>query len=221
MEILSRIHVALALSELCRGLDGLSSCFNLIPATARPTRERLGLELARVEARRAGRLSQNLKVLLDDPPLAPGPVDLGELLRRIIEGMDEELQLSRVLVSIEVGRETSTAQGDPAALTLALSAMLGALVAIAETASPDRTVKLSIAERDGTVSLRAHASALLQESQIARLLDLDWTDRPGGVAAAIGLTAARRVAQLHGGRVDAVAHPTGGFVLGLTLPIGT
>lgn len=220
MEILSKVHVALALSELGRGLDGLSSCFNLVPPGARPMRERLGLELARAEARRAARLAQNLKLLLDDPPLARDPVNLIELLRRALDAMGEELRLAQVTVSVEAGIRAPDVRGDASTLELAVEALLGALVAMIETLPTRTDLQISATERDGAVSLRAHVGAGLSAAQIPQLFDLDWVDRPGGIAASVGLTAARRVAQLHGGRADAVAHPTGGFVLGLTLPAG-
>jgi hypothetical protein len=51
-----------------------------VSAEARPLRERLGRQLAQVEARRASRISHSLRVLLDKPRLTRRAVNLAELL---------------------------------------------------------------------------------------------------------------------------------------------
>jgi hypothetical protein len=55
-------------------------------------------------------------------------------------------------------------------------------------------------------------------AMLGRFFDLDWADRPGGPIAAVPLVAARRIAELHGGRVEVAAGPRGGCRLTLTLP---
>jgi hypothetical protein len=49
------------------------------------------------------------------------------------------------------------------------------------------------------------------------LTDLEWSERPGGIPAGIGLAAAARIAQAHGGGLDARRTEAGGCVLVLTI----
>ncbi len=219
MENLSRAHVALALTELCRSLDGLSSCFNLVPAGARPLRERLGLELAHVETRRAWRTAQGLKLLLDDPPMARQHVNLGDLLRQVVVNMSDELRLVRVNLGLDVTATVPGIQMDEGVLSLGIASLLGALVATIEASPEPGTLHATTTAVNGSVSLRVHARHALPPGQLARLFDLAWVDRPGGVAAAVGLAAARRVTQLHGGHIEASVHQSGGFVVSLTVPM--
>ena len=53
---------------------------------------------------------------------------------------------------------------------------------------------------------------------LARLLDAQWADHPGGPAGAVLLAAARRIAVLQGGGLDARPADNGGCRLVLTLP---
>ena len=55
---------------------------------------------------------------------------------------------------------------------------------------------------------------------LARFFDQSWIDRPGGYAAAVGLLAARRVAELHRGRLDVAPGESGGCRLTLVIPSG-
>jgi len=57
----------------------------------------------------------------------------------------------------------------------------------------------------------------MSADQFARLSDLEWSDRPGGIPAGISLAAAARIAQAHGGALDARRTDAGGCALMLTL----
>ena len=49
------------------------------------------------------------------------------------------------------------------------------------------------------------------------MTDLEWSDRPDGIPAGIGLGAAARIAQAPGGGLDARRTEAGGCVLTLTI----
>jgi K+-sensing histidine kinase KdpD len=57
----------------------------------------------------------------------------------------------------------------------------------------------------------------LSADQFSRLADLEWSERPGGIPAGIGLAAAARIAQAHGGALDARRTHAGGCVLILAI----
>ena len=252
-----RLVVALALNELTRGLDGLLSCFNLLSTRARPLREQLGLQLAQVEARRAGRVSQSLRVLLDEPPLIRRAVNVAELLQRALDDMRDELHLARVELSVDLAvraPSAAPAQGwpdgsrevwaDGPLLGAAISAIVGSLIAMLESVggvlsavpSPPAWhthwggpaalgyleqpahLRATIVNGDGLVTVKLLAEGLVITSSIGRLFDLEWLDRPGGIAAGATLVAAQRIAQLHHGRLEAT-HDQTGLVMSLSLPV--
>ena len=53
----------------------------------------------------------------------------------------------------------------------------------------------------------------LSADQFSRLGDLEWSERPGGIPAGIALAAAARIAQAHGGTLDARRTEAGGCTL--------
>jgi len=57
----------------------------------------------------------------------------------------------------------------------------------------------------------------LSGDQFSRLADLEWSERPGGIPAGIALAAAARIAQSHGGGLDARRTEAGGCVLSFTV----
>jgi hypothetical protein len=59
----------------------------------------------------------------------------------------------------------------------------------------------------------------LSLDQFSRLADLEWSDRPGGIPAGTALAAAARIAQAHGGALDARRTEAGGCVLILTVRV--
>lgn len=226
-----RLVVALGLNELTRGLDGLVSCFNLLSTQTRPLRERLGLQLARVEARRAGRVSQSLRVLLDEPLLTRRAVNVAELLQRVLDDMRDELRLARIELSVDLAGGNHDVWADGSLLGVALSGIVGSLVAMPESVGGVPSVaaaleslevptslRATIVNGDGLITVRLLAEGMVIASSVGRLFDIEWLDRPGGIAAGAALVAARRIAQLHGGRLEAT-HEQAGLMMSLSLPV--
>jgi K+-sensing histidine kinase KdpD len=78
---------------------------------------------------------------------------------------------------------------------------------------------------DGTrgpvvVEIAQHAITL-GTGALARLFDMQWTDRPGGYHAAVGLAAASRIVHLHEGTLQADASGGGGCRLLIKLRSST
>lgn len=210
--------LALALTELTRGLDGLSSCFNLLSPQPSPLRERLALQLAQVEARRAGRVSQSLRVLLEAPRIARRAVSAAEVLQRVVGDLRDELQLARIDLKLDVTEPVPAVWADPYLFGVAVSGMVGALVPILETAESSARLRAGIFKGDRSVTVRLQPEGAEPMGALSRFFDPEWVDRPGGVAASVALAAARRIAHLHGGRLEAVKDQAGELVLSLTLP---
>ena len=213
-----RLLVACALTELTRGLDGLSSCFNLLASQPRPLRERLGLQLARVEARRAGRVSQSLRVLLEEPRITRRAVNAAEVLQRVVDDLKDEFQLSRIDLKLDVAEPVPAVWADAFLINVAVSGIVGAIVPMLETAESPARLRAGVfaGDRSVTISLRPEGAEPTRD--LSRLFDPESIDRPGGVAASVTLAAAWRIAHLHGGRLDATEGQAGELVIALTLP---
>jgi len=218
---LSRATIpAAALAEVTTHLDAIGSCLNLLPDRDRPLRERVAMMLMRSEVQRAAWLAQGLSVLAEDPLVTRGPVDLVSLLRRVVDAMQPEHTLATLLVAVDVEGPVGPVQGDAHLLSVALGGALVAMQVIAERV-PGAAVTCSVRterERGAVFVDIAQSAVTLPASRLARFFDIGWTERPGGHLSAVGVLAARRIAELHAGKADVSALSEGGCALRLELP---
>ena len=212
------IPVTFALRDMSQELEGVASCFNLVAATARPLRERMGLSLARVSVERNMRAFQALRMLLEDPPPEPTAASLTALVEQTIESFDEELRLTGLRMSVNLPDAVMRVTADARMLSLALQACVGTLVSLVEASNAADVIHVAARVTDGVASCEMRQDAYrLSADQFSRLTDLEWSERPGGIPAGIGLAAAARIAQAHGGGLDARRTESGGCVLVLTI----
>ena len=211
------IPVTFALRDMSQELEGVASCFSLVAAKARPLRERMGLSLARVGVERNMRAFQALRLLLEDPPPEPAEASLTALLDHTIRSFDEELRLTGMRISLDAP-DAIRVTADARMLALALRACVGTLVSLVEASNAGEAIHITMRVTDGLASCEMRQDAYrLSTDQFSRLTDLEWSDRPGGVPAGIGLAAAARIAQAHGGGLEARRTEAGGCVLSLTI----
>lgn len=212
------IPVTFALRDMSQELEGVASCFNLVAAKARPLRERMGLSLARVGVERNMRAFQALRTLLEDPPLERGTASLNSIIEHTVRSFDEELRLTDSHISIDVPAAVIHVTADERMLSLALQACVGMLVSLVEASNTEGSIQVAAGVSEGIASCEMRQDAYrLSADQFSRLADLEWSERPGGVPAGIGLAAAARIAQAHGGALDARRTHAGGCVLILTI----
>jgi C4-dicarboxylate-specific signal transduction histidine kinase len=210
--------VTSALRDLSQELEAVASCFNLVAGKARPLRERIGLSLARVGVERSIRAFQALRVLLEDPPPEHAAVSLSGIMDHTVRSFAEELRLNGVRIAMDMPEAVVRVTGDAWMLSLALQACLGTLVSLVEASNAPDAIHVGARVSDGIVSCDMRQDAFrLSADQFSRLADLEWAERPGGSAAGIGLAAAARIAQAHGGTLDARRTEAGGCVLVLTV----
>ncbi len=208
-----------AYTEVGESLEAIETCLQLFRESARPPAERAALDLIETETARAAWLVQALSVLAEEPPVANGSVDLEAIAVRVAHRLVPGRYHAGSALRVEAGAPGLKARGDESLLTMAVAAMATALQAATERAV-GAVVRIHVTdEPGGRVRLEATQDSLrMPASWRARFLDPDWTDRPGGRRVAIGLAAARRVAELHRGALTMGGAEHGGCRLVLSLP---
>jgi hypothetical protein len=203
-----------ALRDLCQEFEGLASCFNLIEHSARPLRERLGLSLAKIGVQRSIRYAQHLRILLEEPHPLLRELRLDEEIRHAFDDLTEELRLTESMLSIDVAASPLPIRADISLLRTALRACAGAGIALIERGGVAATLHVSVFTAGDLVHCEFRQDAYEMESQeIASLFRLQSSDRAPGRAIAVALHAARRIAQLHGGQLQAKRTGSGGCAL--------
>lgn len=212
------IPVTFALRDMSQELEGVASCFNLVVTKARSLRERMGLSLARVGVERNMRAFQALRVLLEDPAPEPRALSLNTIVEHTVQGFDEELRLTSSRVSLDLNDIGIKLNGDARMLAVALQACVGMLVSMVESSNVEASINITTRVTEGMATIEMRQDAYrLSADQFGRLADLEWSERPGGIPAGIALAAAARIAQAHGGALDARRSDAGGCILILTI----
>jgi hypothetical protein len=213
------IPVTFALKDMSLELDGVASCFNLVDVKARPLRERLGLTLARVGVQRGMRSFHALRFLLEDPALELEDVALNTVLERTLSSFDEELHLTETRLRLRLHDSPMNLKGDARLLALAIQACTGTLLALIEASGRGGILDVCSTGNGDSVHCELGQDIYrMSPEQFGRMTDLEWTERPGGIPAGIALAAAARIAQAHGGHLEAHRKESGGCVFRLSFP---
>jgi hypothetical protein len=185
--------------ELMEHLGAISACLHLFAERERPVRERVAFGLIRAEVHRAAWLAQAIAALTGSPATSRATVDLRALVRRVAAAMEPERQLSGVEVDIRLGAPAQV-RGDETLLGVALAGLVCAMQAVVEQAG-GRRVRLGVEPMrpDGARVIVAPEACVVPDAVAAAFLDPDWSDRPGGPTASVGVAAAARIASLHDG----------------------
>jgi K+-sensing histidine kinase KdpD len=131
----------------------------------------------------------------------------------------EELRLTESTLSISLPESPLVLQGDAALLLNGVRACLGTAIALVELSGTPADIHVAAFASAETVHCEFRQDAYtLDTPQLARLFDMESTDRQGGRTMAVALGAAKRVAQLHGGSFDARPTTSGGCVFMFGLP---
>lgn len=213
------IPMSAALRDMCQEFEGLASCFNLLERGPRPLRERLGLALARIGVQRSIRYAQNLRILLEDQHPLHREVQFDELVRQAFVDFREELHLTESTLVVDMPASPLLLHGDAALLRTALRACAGASIGLIETSGRAANLDVSAFAAGDVLHCEIRQDACAIEAQhLAGLFDLESSARPGGRSGAVALSAAKRIAQLHGGQFEARRTGAGGSAFVLSLP---
>ena len=206
---------------LGQSLQTIRSSLQLLRESTAGSRDRVANDLIRAEAQRAIRLAWAATLISFAPDLNPTDFDASDVLEEVLGGCAEE----RTLAGLKLEKRIQPRCEVKADRTLFAAAVRGALDTILPLARSRQAATLA-------VSFARHQpsrSVVLQVSQDAirpadsvwnRWFDLRWRDRPGGFASGVSLLAAKRVIELHGGRLAIAPTQGNGCRIALSFPDG-
>ncbi len=204
-------------SDLTEHLGAIGACLHLFGNRDRPLRERVATELVHAEVQRAAWLSQALAVLAGEPSVVTNAVDVGALVQRLLSAFAPERALAGAEFDYECERGPHVVGGDEQLLGIALAGLVSAVQALVERVHGAR-VRVQVSGSRDAVRVRVGQElASLPPAWHSRFFDMGWPERPGGVSVGARLAAARRVAELHGGKVQ-LSTSEHGCSLTLTVP---
>lgn len=209
-----------ATDMLGRALESISASLEEVRGHGRPLRERLLLELARAEAVRAGWLADAVAILQREPLPGLDQVNLNDVVGRVVDLLGPEQRITGHAPTLVRPGGPVTVFGDDRLLTVAVAGMVLALTACTGDRSPSSVhVRVTAPGAGIARGVEVSQTAVRMSSLVlTRLFDEDWVDHPGGVTGAVFLAAARRIATLQGGSLEARPIDTGGCRLILALP---
>jgi hypothetical protein len=147
-------------------------------------------------------------------------MSLNAIVEHTVHGFTEELRLTGSTVSLDLSESPIRLNADARMLSLALQACVGTLVSLVEASNVESGIHITTRMNEGTAVVEMRQDAYrLSMDQFSRLADLEWSERPGGIPAGTALAAAARIAQAHGGTLDARRTEAGGCVLILTVKV--
>lgn len=182
-------------------------------------REHVASDLVLAEAQRASRLAWSATLINFTPRLSPTDFDAADVLEEVLGTCQEERNLAGVKVDKRIQSHCKL-KADRRLVFLALRGAMDAILPMARSRQPS-TLAVSLARHEPS------RSVVLQLSQDAlrpaegvwhRWFDLSWRDRPGGIAAGVGLLAAKRVIDVHAGRLAILPRQGGGCRMALSFP---
>jgi nitrogen fixation/metabolism regulation signal transduction histidine kinase len=144
---------------------------------------------------------------------------MAPLIQRVVAAFAPERALAGVEVDCDVAERLPALRGDEQLLGIALAGLIAATHALVER-TPGARVRVQAAAFRSELRVNVSQDAVsLPPASRMRFFDLGWAERPGGVGIGARLAAARRVAELHGGKVQ-LATTERGCTLALALPTG-
>ncbi len=204
-------------------LATIESCLNLFLDRERPLRERVSASLIRAEAHRARWLAEAYSLLSGTPTVVKRPLSPVSLVERALADLEMEGRLSDVKVALSIDEPTRTLVADERLMWVALTGAAGAMLTLLEGRS-GATLRVRVSTQSATRQLAFQLAQDVAAAPPARLYALDEASLPDWSAdqrAPAGLAVARRIARLHGGRLDVAPGPRGcGCTVTLMLPAG-
>lgn len=176
------------------------------------------LERLVADARRAGTLLAELRMLASPVARPRQPVPLAALLRGTLHWFDDDLRRHGVSVEADLDRDDIVVQAEPAALQqLFANLMVNALEAMTDTPPLARwlTVQLSASGQHAVVAISDRGCGIDADA-LPRLFDAFHTTKDHGVG--VGLAICHRIVTDHAGSIRAENRSDGGARFEVHLP---
>ncbi len=188
-----------ALGAIADSLGAARSCWGLSSeGTARPYHRTVS-QVTQVELQRATWLVEALRVLGDRPVLQKTTQNLGSLLDRVFRATRAERRLADTRLLANLSEASVVFSVDEALVTMAYGGILQAMLALVGDAA-HAVVRCEVRLREsGAVVEFSQDCSEVSHQLLGRFFDESYHGRPGGYGAAVALSAARRVIELHGG----------------------
>jgi signal transduction histidine kinase len=204
---------------LGQSLQTIRSSLQLLSENSAGGRDQVANDLIRAEAQRATRLAWGATLISFAPRLNLTDFDAADVLEQVLRTCEEERALAGLRLDKRIqGR--CTLRADRRLVAVAMRGAVDAILPLARSRqSATLTVSLARHEPSHSVVLQVSQDALRPADDVwKRWFDLRWRDRPGGIPSGVGLLAAKRVIELHGGRLAMTPRQGGGCRLALSLP---
>ena len=180
------------------------------------------LTILHQQARRAAEIVQNLQYFARPPAPGRSPVDLNELVQRILQMQAYPLRKSNITVDFLPEPTLPSIEGDPNQLMqVFLNLLLNAEQAIRETRDKG-TVRVRLGRNADQVWIvfQDDGPGIAPEN-LAHIFDPFFTTKRPGRGTGLGLSICKTVLREHGGNIEASSAPGGGAVFTITLPLTT
>ena len=211
--------VSEALAELDRSVSTLRACLTLLSENVSPSFYKVLRGLSDVEVQRLEGLLEAFRILSNERVPVAEPVRLDLLVREVADRFAPERKLAGVALAAD-DLPAVTLHADPRLLRAAVIGAVGAMTALAQdggAASPRLEIRLRPTEMRTATFEITERPVVPSRAVLEHFFDHTKADRPGGAGAAIGLAAARWVAQFHDGSAEAAVIDDPGCRLKLTL----
>ena len=141
------------------------------------------------------------RISLDKLELRLAPLDLRDVVHAAVENAQSALQAGRHELRIVIPDEPVRVVGDEVRL---VQVLLNLLTNAARYSDDGRPVTLSVAREDGQAVLRVRDQGVgIAPDQLQRVFEMFYQGGQSGGGLGIGLSLVQRLAQLHGGSVEA------------------
>ncbi len=207
--------------ELAEALHAVGASASEIATRGRSLRERAAIALVCAETRRAAWLADAAATVAHDPSCTLDPVDLADVLRRVVSSLEPAQRITGLAPSLYVADGLSSVRGDGRLLEAAIGGMLVAMGAVVEDRGAEARLAIRLVHgHDDPSELTievTQGSVVLPARALARFFDEQFADHPAGRAGALHLAAAQRIARVHRARLGVDAVESGGCTLSFTI----
>ena len=167
---------------------------------------------------RAGDVIQGMRTMLQKHELEMTPLDVNAFARETVNLTLPEAVSRGVQMDLELADGLPRIQGDRVHLQqVLLNLLLNGMDAVADTPPDRRRLRVRSVQRDGQVELAVTDSgAGFAEGSLSQVFESFFTTKGHGLG--MGLSIARRIIEVHGGRIGAENNAEGGATVWFRLP---